>query len=94
VSLIDLHLTLSRNKSRQVFGETLLTERAVYSCPPLERPLWPPPLERALLSGCRIKNALKCPPLERPPLLSGQFSFAKGVASQEGDHCIRVERAL
>jgi hypothetical protein len=45
---------ISRNESRQVFGETLLTERAVYSGPPLERPL---------LSSCRIKNALKCPPL-------------------------------
>ena len=34
-------------------------------------------------------NVLISTPDERPPLLKGYFSGAKGVAPQEGFHCIQ-----
>ena len=52
---------------------------------PFERP---PPLERPFdIVNLKI-NVLILTPDERPPLLKGHFSCAKGVASQEGFHCI------
>ena len=52
---------------------------------PDERPL---PLERPLDKENLNINVLISTPDERPPLLKGHFSDAKGVASQEGFHCI------
>ena len=52
---------------------------------PDERPL---PLERPLNKENLNINVLISTPDERPPLLKGDFSYAKGVASQEGFHCI------
>ena len=48
----------------------------------------PPPLERPLDNVNLYINVLISTPDERPPLLKGHFSDAKGVASQEGFHCI------
>ena len=48
----------------------------------------PPPLERPLDNVNLNFNVLISTPDERPPLLKGHFSDAKGVASQEGFHCI------
>ena len=48
----------------------------------------PPPLERPLDSENLNMNVLISTSDERPPLLKGHFSCAKGVASQEGFHCI------
>ena len=39
-------------------------------------------------------NVLISIPDERPPLLKGDFSDAKGVASQEGFHCIQVYKKI
>ena len=53
---------------------------------PFERP---PPLERPL-DNVKLNMIVLIPtPDKRPPLLKGHFSSAKGVASQEGFHCIR-----
>ena len=52
---------------------------------PDERPL---PLERPHdKENLNIKVLISTPD-ERPPLLKGHFSDVKGVASQEGFHCI------
>ena len=51
---------------------------------PDERPL---PLERPLDNVNLNINVLIITPDQRPPLLKGHFSYAKGVASQEGFHC-------
>ena len=52
---------------------------------PDERPL---PLERPLdIVNLNINVSISIPD-ERPPLLKGHFSDAKGVALQEGFHCI------
>ena len=48
----------------------------------------PAPLERPLDDVNLNVNVLISTPDERPPLLKGHFSDAKGVASQEGFHCI------
>ena len=48
----------------------------------------PPPLERPIENVNLNINVLISTPDERPPLLKGHFSDAKGVASQEGFHCI------
>ena len=48
----------------------------------------PPTLERPLDNVNLNINVLISPPDERPSLLKGHFSDAKGVASQEGFHCI------
>ena len=50
----------------------------------------PPPLERPLANVNLNINELISTPDERPPLLKGHFSDAKGVASQEGFHCIGI----
>ena len=47
----------------------------------------PPPLERPLDNVNFNISVLIFTPDERPPLLKGHFSYAKGVASQEGFHC-------
>ena len=49
----------------------------------------PPPLERPL-DNVNL-NLLISTPDERPPLLKGHFSDAKGMASQEGFHCILIK---
>ena len=54
---------------------------------PDKRPL---PLERPLYKENLNINVLISTPDERPPLLKGHFSDAKGVASQEGFHCIII----
>ena len=56
---------------------------------PFERP---PPLERPLDNVNLNINVLISTPDERPPLLKGHFSDAKGVASQEGFHCIYIAK--
>ena len=48
----------------------------------------PPPLERLLVNINLNINVLISTPDKRPPLLKGHFSYAKGVASQEGFYCI------
>ena len=48
----------------------------------------PPPLERPVNNVNLNTNVSISTPNERPPLLKGQLSGAKGVASQEGFHCI------
>ena len=48
----------------------------------------PTPLERPLDNVNLNINVLISTPDERPPLLKGHFPGAKGVASQEGFHCI------
>ena len=48
----------------------------------------PAPLERPLDNVNLNINVLISTPEERPPLLKGHFSDAKGVASQDGFHCI------
>ena len=48
----------------------------------------PPPQERPLDDANLNINVLISTPDERPPLLKGHFSDAKGVASQEGFHCM------
>ena len=48
----------------------------------------PPPLERTLDNVNLNINVLISTPDERPPLLKGHFCGTKGVASQEGFHCI------
>ena len=50
----------------------------------------PPPLERPLDNVNLYIKVLISTPDERPPLLKGHFSDAKGVASQEGFHCIYI----
>ena len=50
----------------------------------------PPPLERPLDNVNLNINVLISTPDERPPLLKGHFSDAKGMASQEGFHCITL----
>ena len=50
----------------------------------------PPPLERPLDNVNLNINVLIFTPDERPPLLKGHFSDAKGVASQEGFHCVYI----
>ena len=52
----------------------------------------PPPLERPLDNVNLNINVLISTPDERPPLLKGHFSDAKGVASQEGFHCISMSK--
>ena len=52
---------------------------------PFERPL---PLERPLDNENLNKNVLIFTLDKKPPLLKGHFSETKGVASQEGFHCI------
>ena len=47
----------------------------------------PPPLESPLDNVNLNINVLISTPDERPPLLKGNFSDAKEVASQEGFHC-------
>ena len=54
----------------------------------------PPPLERPLANVNLNINVLISTPDERPPLLKGHFSDAKGVASQEGFHCISLCRCI
>ena len=49
----------------------------------------PAPLERSLDNVNININVLISTPDEKPPLLKGHFSDAKGVASQEGFHCIQ-----
>ena len=49
----------------------------------------PAPLERPLDNVNININVLISTPDEKPPLLKGNFSDAKGVASQEGFHCIQ-----
>ena len=56
---------------------------------PVERP----PSLCGHLTSHNVKlhiNALISTPDERPPFLRGHFSDAKGVASQEGFHCICI----
>ena len=48
----------------------------------------PTPLERPLDNVNLNINVLISTPDKRPPLLKGHISGAKGVASQEGFHCI------
>ena len=48
----------------------------------------PSPLERPVDNVNLNMNTLISTPDKRPPLLKGHFSDAKGVASQEGFHCI------
>ena len=50
----------------------------------------PAPLERPFDIVNLNINVLTFTPDERPALLKGHFSGAKGVASQEGFHCIRI----
>ena len=50
----------------------------------------PPSLERPLDNVNLNINVLISTPDERPPLLKGHLSDAKGVASQEGFHCITI----
>ena len=50
----------------------------------------PPPLERPLDNANVNINVLIFNPDERSPLLKGHFSDAKGVALQEGFHCIYI----
>ena len=50
----------------------------------------PPPLERPLDNVNIYINVLIFSPDERLPLLKGHFSDAKGVALQEGFHCIYI----
>ena len=50
----------------------------------------PTPLERPLKNVNLNINVLISTPDERPPLLKGHISGAKGVASQEGFHCIYI----
>ena len=54
---------------------------------PNERPT---PLERSLDNVNLNIYVLIYTPDEMPPLLKGHFSGAKGVASQEGFHCIYI----
>ena len=61
------------------YSETLLRGH------PDERPT---PLERPLGTVNLNINVLISTPDERPPLLKGNFSGAKGLASQEEFHCI------
>ena len=51
----------------------------------------PTPLERPLDTVNLNINVLIYTPDEMPPLLKGHFSGAKGVALQEGFHCIDFE---
>ena len=53
----------------------------------------PAPLERPLDNVNININVLISTPDEKPPLLKGHFSDAKGVASQEGFHCIQFYRS-
>ena len=46
------------------------------------------PLERSLDNVNLIINVLFSIPYESPPLFKGHISAAKGVALQEGFHCI------
>ena len=48
----------------------------------------PTPLERPLDNVNLNINVLISTPDERPTLLKGHISATKGVASQEGFHCI------
>ena len=50
----------------------------------------PSPLERPLDNMNLNINVLIFTPNERPPLLKVHFSAAKGMASQEGFHCISI----
>ena len=50
----------------------------------------PPPLEKPLDNVNLNINVLISTPDERPPLLKDHFSDAKGMASQEGFHCIHI----
>ena len=50
----------------------------------------PTPLKRPLDTGNLNINVLISTSDERPPLLKGHISAAKGVASQEGFHCIVI----
>ena len=54
----------------------------------------PTPLEMPLDTVNLNINVLISTPDERPPLLRGHFSSAKGVASQEGFHCIIITQNL
>ena len=51
----------------------------------------PSPLERPLDNVNLNINVLIFTPDERAPLLKGHFSDAKGVALQEGFHCIVLQ---
>ena len=53
-----------------------------------------PSLERPLDTVNLNINVLISTPDERPPLLKGHFSGEKGVASQEGFHCIHLDLKL
>ena len=54
----------------------------------------PPPLERPLDSVNLYIYVLISSRDERPPLLKVHFSHAKGVASQEGFHCIAKQTSF
>ena len=65
----------------------MLTVEPLLRDHPDERPT---PQERPLHTVNLNINVLISTPDERPPLLKGHFSGEKGVASQEGFHCISI----
>ena len=65
--------------------EMLYTVEPLLRGHPDERP---PPLERPLDNVNSNINVLISTLDERPPLFKGHFSGEKGVASQEGFHCM------
>ena len=79
-----MHAARSKNL-RSVWPKHDITVELLLRGHPDERPF---PLERPLDNVNLNMNELIFTPDERPPLLKGHFSDAKGVASQEGFHCI------
>ena len=79
-SLLKPEIEISSNLSNYIFKVS--TVEPLLRGHPDERP---PPLERPLANINLNINVLISTPDKRPPL----FSDAKGVASQEGFHCIK-----
>ena len=80
-----------KNLLKQHLQNTINTVEPLLRGHPDERP---PPLERPPDNVNLNINVLISTPDERPPLLKGHFSGAKGVASQEGFHCITLSIIL
>ena len=81
--LVVKYVTAFATATSRICSLHLFTVEPLLRGHPDERP---PPLERPL-DNVNL-NVLISTPDERPPLLKGHFSDAKGVASQEGFHCM------